>query len=71
MLTGNAAGHATNTISLEDKTLARQMRALKAIFTRFLTAANIIGIANAILSKRTVLRPDPRVFLTPCFGTGG
>ncbi len=40
MLTGSIAGHAANTISLEVKTLARQVRALNAIFTSFLTAAN-------------------------------
>jgi len=43
MLAGNPAGHAPNTISPDENTLARQKRALKAIFTRFLTAANTLG----------------------------
>ena len=40
MLAGAAAGHAVNAIFPNDETLARQKRGLKAIFTRFLTAAN-------------------------------
>lgn len=40
MLADAAAGHAVNAIFPNDETLARQKRGLKAIFTRFLTAAN-------------------------------
>ncbi len=40
MLTGSNAGHAANAIFPDDKTLLPQKRGLKAIFTRFLTAAN-------------------------------
>ena len=40
MLTGSNAGHAANAIFPDDKTLVPQKRGLKAIFARFLTAAN-------------------------------
>jgi hypothetical protein len=40
MLAGATASHAANAIFPDDETLSRQKRGLKAIFTRFLTAAN-------------------------------
>ena len=46
MLTGSNAGHAANAIFPDDKTLVPQKRGLKAIFARFLTAANNQRYAN-------------------------
>ena len=60
MLAGAAAGHAVNAIFPNDETLARQKRGLKAIFTRFLTAAN----TDRTLGEKRVLFNE---FLE-CFG---
>jgi len=49
LLAGTAAGHAASAIFLDAKALARQKRALKAIFTRFLTAANTWGCLSGHL----------------------
>ena len=49
MLTGSNAGHAANAIFPDDKTLVPQKRGLKAIFTRFPTAANTLTNWPSIL----------------------
>ena len=60
MLAGAAAGHAVNAIFPNDETLARQKRGLKAIFTRFLTAANTErGIRGLGLVESQILRRCP------------
>ena len=58
MLTGSNAGHAANAIFPDDKTLVPQKRGLKAIFTRFLTAANKRGQSGRLNG----IRGNPRHF---------
>jgi hypothetical protein len=77
MLTGSNAGHAANAIFPDDKTLVPQKRGLKAIFTRFPTAANNYhrtvsgGLQlvpdTAALAKLAADYRKPPINRAPCF----